>query len=370
MNTQSVSLRQLLFLQFAEISGVSLILLPEDILRGTDGHDAPFAFLLVGVASLVINWGEMWALGSLPPADLFNRTWGRFLGTVLSGVFIIAMVLILISCWNQFLLLLGKIMLPLTPEWVVLVLGVMTTGVLGSAGIVGMARAVDLVVPLGLALLALLCVLAATQVEWWNLAPWYPETPGKDFGTIWYAVGFFAHGYVGTAILPNVRESLGTRQRMIVWGTVLSEGVTFIVIGLVVGVLGHQFSTKMDLAWYYILKSLQVGQFFSSVQIFFLPGWLALLYFKITIVAWMSATAIQRIAPIISTVPLTWAFLGLSAGLALAVPPLLRSLFSQVVVSGGVELVLVLLIFSGGVFRWRTVHRSSAAGVGEPSPDA
>jgi len=352
----TVSRRQLAFLQFTTIAPTILVFLPGAILAGA-GHDGPFVVLAALLEAAVLDGVLVTALVPFSPPRLFLRAWGPWAGRLATALYGLGLALGLVAVWAEFLILIHTEVLPLTPQWAVGALGVIVAGQLASRGPVGLARVNDLVVAATTVVMVALVAIAAGGMEAWNLMPPYPLDPVRIWSQAWLPVTFLGEVPVAATFLPRVRERSPRALRTALWLGVAAAGLAlWAPVVVTLGVLGPTLAREIPWPFFEVVSDLRIGHFLTKNALWLIAVGSVLLYVKLAIWAYAVADGVRTAVRWGSRRLWIWTVVVLTAAVAVGAYTATAAAQDLVAVdwAEGVFPGMAMMITAAGVVRrWR-----------------
>ncbi len=283
MTSRDISVRQLAFIQFAVTAPTTLILLPALIIEQAR-HDALWSILGATFVGLIVNATVATAAAPYGPAGLFRRGFGPAWGRVATGVYWLVVGIAIVIMWGEDLAFVHTRIMPHTPLWAIGGISLGTVVILVRGRAVGLARMVDLLVPVSVGVLVGLIGANMPRIQLWNIWPWYPVSWKAGITAVYVPLSFIGESPIGVTFFPFVRStSPRTFRRAILWGSGASALLLGLITFLTIGVLGSPLAADVPYPLFEVLATFRVGDFLTRNAIWFFVVWQNLLILKLAI---------------------------------------------------------------------------------------
>lgn len=256
---------------------------------------ALWSVALASGLALGINGAVAWAVVGWGPPRLLRSAFGETVGRLALGGYGACILVALISIWNELLSFVTASVLPRTPEWAVGALVLTAIVPLVQSGPEGLARVSDLLTMTGLLFSVVLLLSTVAFIRPQSYLPWWPHHPIQIVSGAVMPVSFLGESVVGVAFLPYCRPgSSQSLRRAVVEGALWSSGVLFATVTVVWGVLGTNYAAHSAYPVLEAIRAVRSGQFFSRLDLIYVPVWLGLIELKLGIWTFVATDAILR----------------------------------------------------------------------------
>ncbi|MCL6564330.1 MAG: spore germination protein [Firmicutes bacterium] len=355
-----ISWRQLRRLQMLIILPTTVVFLPGAAFTAARAG-ALWAVSLAAALAFLVNAAVAWAVVGWGPPRLFRDAFGKKVARLALGTYGMCVMVALISIWNELLSFVSASVLPRTPEWAVGAFILAAVIPLVQAGPEGLARISDLLTMTGLLFSGVLLFSAVAFIRPENYLPWWPQRPLQIVQGAVMPLSFLGESVIGVAFLPYCRP--GPPQplrRAIVEGALWCSGVLLATVAVVWGELGTNYAAHGAYPVLEAMREVRGGEFFSRLDLIYVPVWLGLIELKLGIWTFVATDATRRA---LGLSPRPWLAFAIGASTLAAATlgfPTVQSRLHFIVTSWTTSLfpALVLLFVSAGLLARRKAAKT------------
>nr|WP_150959960.1 endospore germination permease [Aneurinibacillus sp. XH2] len=212
--------------------------------------------------------------------------------------------------------------LPGTPMWAVNITCIMLVLYSVRLGLVTIARSADILFLFVVFLFFILLVALSPQIDINHLGPVMAEGPKPIIkASVFYMSIFSLTPVVFLMFYPSGVNKPDKANRAFVIGAAIGGAVLILMIFLAIAVLGAQMTEMQVYPSYSLAKMINVGDFFQRVEVIVATLWFVTIYYKMTILFYVSATGLTHIFKLKDYRPLTLPLGMILAILSLIVHP-------------------------------------------------
>lgn len=308
MEKGRISPFQLGILVFMFIISSSTLLIPP-LLTSYVKQDAWIVSLVTMFTALPFAWLYI-SLGMRYPdltlIECTEKILGKWLGKVVSSLFIFYFLIITSGLLRQLGDLLVILVLPDTPiQWIEILFFTLVIAAT-RLGIEVSSRAAEIFFPWVLSFLLFLLIALLPRIDWKNLQPIF-ESPLNLLakGTIIHIGIPFFDLVIFLMVFPYVSNL--RKAKKIYFAAMILGGMIIAVITLMsILVLGTSITEQSTYPVYALAQSVNIGDFIQRIEVLVGGIWFITLFFKITICFYASVLAIAQLFKLNDYRPLTF----------------------------------------------------------------
>lgn len=293
---QVINERQFAWLIGSLLTGGGLLSLQHELIRIAQ-MDAWFTYVVPALYALLIGHIFVQLSRRFPKMNLFEimfEMFGRFFGTVVNLLLVLHLWLILMQDLRSFSKFIGTILLPNTPEEVLVLLFMLMLMFYGRTSVEVIARVNDLFFPIFFVLVLSLPFMLSNELDPDLIQP-ILAIPAINF---WYAdligIGWFGDIFVAGAFLHTI-WSVKQIQSGIRHGILMAVLLLTIFEFLQVMVLGPSIPGNMIYPSYSLVQQIHITDFLDRVDLFILSIWFPVTACKVILIYLAFLTAIASL---------------------------------------------------------------------------
>ncbi|MBP1153834.1 MULTISPECIES: endospore germination permease [unclassified Paenibacillus] len=282
---QVINERQFAWLIGSLLAGGGLLSLQNELVR-TAHMDAWFSYLIPTMYVLLIGYVFVQLSMRFPKKHLFEIIFvlfGRLFGTVINLLLVVHLWLILMRDLRSFGKFIGTILLPNTPEEILVLLLMLVLMFYGRTSVEVIARVNDLFFPIFFLLVLLLPFLLSNEVDLQLIQP-ILSVPAINF---WYAnvlgIGWFGDILVAGAFLHTIWNGKQV-QSGLRHGIMMATLLLTIFQFLQVLVLGPSIPGNMIYPSYSLVQQIHITDFLDRIDLFILSIWYPVMACRVILV--------------------------------------------------------------------------------------
>ncbi|GLI03991.1 hypothetical protein YDYSG_00210 [Paenibacillus tyrfis] len=282
VNTQVINQRQLSWQVGSLLISGGLLSIQHDLIRVAH-MDTWFVYLLPTVYILFIAYVFTQLSMRLPGKHLFEINFilfGRWFGMLANMVLLIHLWFILVRDLRMLGKFIGTLLLPNTPEEMLVLLLVVMLMFYGRTSAEVISRVNDLFFPVFFALTLMLPFLLSNEMSFRLLQP-ILTTPPKQLG---YA-GLLSIGWYGDIIIVGAFLHMIWNSRQIHsalrHGSLMATALLSLLLLMEVAVLGPNIPGNLIYPDYSLVQHIQITDFLDRLDLFFLSIWFPIIVDKI-----------------------------------------------------------------------------------------
>ncbi|MCP1310249.1 GerAB/ArcD/ProY family transporter [Paenibacillus tyrfis] len=282
VNTQVINQRQLAWLVGSLLIGGGLLSIQHDLVRIAH-MDTWFVYLLPTVYILFIAYVFTQLSMRLPGKHLFEINFilfGRWFGMLANMVLLIHLWFILLRDLRMLGKFIGTLLLPNTPEEMLVLLLVVMLMFYGRTSAEVISRVNDLFFPVFFALTLMLPFLLSNEMSFRLLQP-ILTTPPKQLG---YA-GLLSIGWYGDIIIAGAFLHMIWNSRQIHsalrHGSLMATALLSLLLLMEVAVLGPNIPGNLIYPDYSLVQHIQITDFLDRMDLLILSIWFPIIVCKI-----------------------------------------------------------------------------------------
>lgn len=368
---QIINHRQFAWLTAALITGGGLLTIQHELVRVAE-MDAWFAYLIPTAYLFVIAFCFGFIAQRFPGMHMFEITkaiFGKFAGTLVNLVLLFHLWLILVRDLRSFGKFIGTILLPNTPDEMIILVLVLVLIFYGRTSVEVVARVNDFFLPVLFGLFVLLPLFLSNEVSVNLLQPILASSVADHLRLNYLTFGWYGDIFVMGAFLHtlwNARQLTAAVRH----GTVISSFLLTLLLVLEVAVLGPIVPGNMVYPNYSLVQHIHITDFLDRVDLPVLMIFVPILVCKMCLIF---LSFLNGIASLLKSRDYT--VINTSFALFLLVTSLLSFKSTTEVFSFGnysssliflsyQPLLLVAILLAAGRFPMRSPGKQSEAGNG------
>lgn len=326
MEKGRISSLQLGILVFMFVISSATLLIPP-LLTPSVKQDAWIVSIITMFTALPFVWLYI-SLGMRYPKltliECTEKILGKWLGKIVSSLFIFYFLFITSGLLRQLGELLVTLVLPDTPiQWIEILFFALVVAAT-RLGIEVSSRAAEIFFPWVLFFLIFLLILLLPRIEWENLQPMFESQLNLLVkGTIIHIGIPFFDLIIFLMVFPYVSNL--HKAKKVYFAAIIAGGMIIVLITLMaILVLGANMTEQSTYPVYSLAQSVNIGDFIQRIEVLVGGIWFISLFFKITICFYASVLAIAQFFKLNDYKPLTFP-------LGMIIVPLSLVMFSSVV---------------------------------------
>jgi spore germination protein (amino acid permease) len=280
-----ISHRQLAWIVGSLLSGGGIVSLHSELIR-LSGMDAWFCNTLAVVYSFVISFFFGYLSEHYPGKNLFEIVFdiaGKWGGGILNLFFLVHMWLILVRDVRGYAKYLGTVLLPNTPEEVlVLVMGVLLI-YFGNFNVEVISRTNEVFFPIFFIMVVLMPIMLWNEIDFRHVEPLLVSPLPNIMAGNALTVGWYGELFVTGAFLHAVMNSRQVKASLR-HGTVIGTVLLTVFLVLEVLVLGTKFPAISLYTRYSLAQQIHITEFLDRVDLILVSLWFFIETVKILII--------------------------------------------------------------------------------------
>ncbi|UUZ87142.1 endospore germination permease [Paenibacillus sp. P26] len=263
----------------------------------TSHTDAWFTYLLPTLYVFFIGYVFTQMARRFPGKHMFEisrMVCGAWLGTLINLILIFHLWLILMRDLRSFGKFIGTILLPNTPQEILVLLFMLLLMFYGKSSVEVVARVNDLFFPLFVGLAVLQPIMLANELDTRLIQPFLTTTPVKVFYGNLLCLGWYGDIFVTGAFLHTIWSAKQIHSA-IRHGTVLATIILTLYLFLEVMVLGPVIPANMLYPAYSLVQHIHITDFLDRVDLIMLSIWYPVTACKIILIYLAFLTGIAHL---------------------------------------------------------------------------
>ncbi|MGF7036173.1 spore germination protein (amino acid permease) [Paenibacillus mucilaginosus] len=280
-----INQRQMAWLVGSLLTGGGLMSVQHELVRITK-MDAWFSYILPTLYVLFIAFVFAQLSRRFPQLNLFEITmkmFGRMAGTLVNLVLILHIWLILMRDLRALGKFINTMLLPNTPEEILVMLLMLILMFYGRTSVEVLARVNDLFFPLFFIVIALLPLLLSNELNKELIQPVLVSGPIKMLYSNLLSFGWYGDTLVAGAFLHTVWNARQV-QAAIRHGAIMATTLLSLFIFMVLGVLGPVMPANMIYPNYSLVQHVHITDFLDRVDLPILSIWFPVLVCKLLLI--------------------------------------------------------------------------------------
>lgn len=308
MEKGRISPFQLGILVFMFVISSSTLLIPP-LLTSYVKQDAWIVSIITMFTALPFAWLYI-SLGmrypSLTLIECTEKILGKWLGKIVSSLFIFYFFIMISGLLRQLGELLAVLVLPDTPiQWIEILFFALVVAAT-RLGIEVSSRAAEIFFPWVLSFLIFLLIAPLPRVEWKNLQPIFESQLNLLTKGTFIHIGIpFFDLVIFLMVFPYVSNL--HKAKKVYFAAMIAGGMVIVVITLMsILVLGANITGQSTYPVYALAQSVNIGNFIQRIEVLVGGIWFITLFFKITICFYAAVLAIAKLFKLNDYKPLTF----------------------------------------------------------------
>jgi spore germination protein (amino acid permease) len=282
-SNQVINHRQLCWLVGSTITGGGLLLVQHELIR-IGKMDAWFSYLGPLLYTFLIGYVFYLVSLAYPGKNLFEITrliMGKWIGNIVNLVIVVNIWFDLMRDLRGTSKFFNTVLLPNTPEEIILLMLVLLVMYFGNTSVEVIARVNDIFFPIFVIMFIMLPVLLANEIDWQLMEPVLAVHASEIYASTilnssWYGdiivIGAFLH------TVSNSKQMLVSFRHGAVIATIL---LTIFTVSEIM-VFGFNMPGNMIYPGYHLVQQISITDFLDRMDLFVLSIWFPILICKIT----------------------------------------------------------------------------------------
>lgn len=215
--------------------------------------------------------------------EILTALLGPLLGKVILSVFILYAILLSAFVLNNIESLFSTVIIPETPRWVFTLTMSLATGFVVAKGLEVVARCCQIVTPFVVGALFLMILAATPQLNINYLQPLF-ATDFLNISKVAIIITAFPFGemLLLSFLAPQVRETPKILPALLA-GTALSGLFLTLRPVYAIGVFGVKEAAQLNFPVYFVVRSINLGEFIEKVEILLVFAWFFTTFVKLAV---------------------------------------------------------------------------------------
>ncbi|WP_426449838.1 GerAB/ArcD/ProY family transporter [Paenibacillus sp. S-38] len=284
-NVLVINHRQMAWLVGSMLTGGGLLSLQHELVR-ISKMDAWFSYVLPTFYVLFVAFVFAQLCRRFPRMNLFEITmkvFGRIAGTVVNLVILLHIWLVLMRDLRALGKFINTMLLPNTPEEILVMLLMLVLMFYGRTSVEVLARVNDLFFPLFFIVIALLPLLLSNELNQELIQPVLVSGPVKLFYSNLLSFGWYGDVLLAGAFLHTMWNAKQL-QASIRHGVIMSTSLLSLFVFMVLVVLGPVMPANMIYPNYSLVQHVHITDFLDRVDLPILSIWFPVLVCKVLLI--------------------------------------------------------------------------------------
>ncbi|MDP2871830.1 MAG: endospore germination permease [Bacillota bacterium] len=267
---------------------------PPALLAGSDAYWGPALATIPSIPMIALYVLLARRFGMAGPYEYLPRLLGRPLGKAVSALYVVFFLIIAASVTQTLAIVLGSIVMPLTPLPVFAAVAVLTAAYVAYLGIETFGRLAQLMMPLLLAVLVFITLALLPELDFDNMLPILRHglMPSVRAAVIPSAVR--SEAALALAFLLPAMRSPGRAFRVGVLATSVLGLLLVINAVTILGLVSAGEAARLTLPALVAARHVRLGRGIENIEILVIVPWLMALTMKVALYVFFAAAGIAR----------------------------------------------------------------------------